>query len=129
MFVPIAYHASYSTNILVVIIVILPFLVYRSYKRKTKSAIDLEFNSPSNAIWCKVMTLPFLCTVDCHFTGTVYLNTVNVSGYIRPTFHIDWGNFKVHHNSFSVPTPPAATVSINAYQAYVLRKTFLTQLL
>lgn len=121
-------HACYSTNILVVIIVvILAFLINRSYKRKTKSAIYLEFNTPSNTLICKVMALPSSCTLDCHFTDTVYLDIVNVSGYIRPTLHMDWGDFKVHHNSFSVPISPPASVSINAYQAYILRKIFLTQ--
>lgn len=126
--VPITDHACYSTYILVVIIVvILAFLIYRSYKRKTKSAIYLEFNTPSMTLLCKVMALPSSCTVDCHFTGTVYLDTVSVSGYIRPTLPIDWGDFKVHHNSFSVPISPPATVSINTYQTYILGKNFLTQ--
>ena len=126
--IPITDHACYSSNILVIFIVLtLAFLVYRFYKRKTKSAIYLEFNTPTKTILCKVMSLPSSRFLECHFTGTSYLDSVDVSGYIKPNLNINWGDFKVHHNSFSIPMSPPPKVSINPYEAYILRKIFNTQ--
>ena len=119
----IEYWDDYATMTIVAIAVITSISLYIRKKyslNNNKTVLQIELTNGSTCISIPAVTLP-LCPRHWIFNASRYVSDLKVTGYIRPTLHVDWHDFTMTNTLTNHSLKPEKEIRLNLLTGYLIR--------